>query len=569
MSWRCPMWTKKLKKLNCIVVLSSLVATQPSFADWMDKQMFSINPSLQLYGPVQGTVSSKEYKTKIFRIILEEAHEKAREYLQVGDFEGYWGFIIAALTVPLHEGGNLHFRKVENDGRKCQERSNSGAIFASSAKYTKTFNRIFKEMSPVALPDCTDLNQQDYLYQLLHGHDGSDLGIMQVNLYWHERQYLAVGDWKSVRRTIRYGLQLLKNGYSGVYRNSNRYSCVQGSNGINYDNLIRASWSGIYNSGNLASSCRFANPNSDWAQNDINFKNSLNKIKSLDESANRARSYSVNETEDQVLGSIIEHYKNKTQSAAVLTDYILNERVAGTDQAQPLLGELSDTPVVTDPVVTEPSTPVVVPRPPVTNISRREFDPERLYEVTATSLNFRDGPGTQFNDCGNLPNKTEVIVKAVQGDWLELVEDEMLAYYYEANNNCGNGVKFAHKNYLADRGPLYDGPDIVVVAPVVTPTATPTPSPVVVVTPTPDVSDQVQDQRKMGRAKGWAKVREDRPSGYTMAPATGQVIGPAGQELIIAEIVWNSSNSTHPWYRIDSPVKGWVYGQYVELVSEE
>jgi len=54
-----------------------------------------------------------------------------------------------------------------------------------------------------------------------------------------------------------------------------------------------------------------------------------------------------------------------------------------------------------------------------------------------------------------------------------------------------------------------------------------------------------------------------------MAPATGQVIGPAGQELIIAEIVWNSSNSTHPWYRIDSPVKGWVYGQYIELVSEE
>lgn len=566
------MWTKKLKKLNCILALSSLIATQPSFADWMDKQMFSINPSIQLYGPIQGTVSSKEYKTKILRIILEEAHEKAREYLQVGDFEGYWGFIIAALTVPLHEGGNLHFRKVENDGKKCQDRSNSGSIFSSSTKYTNVFNRIFKNVSPVALPDCNVLNQQDFLYQLLHGHDGSDLGIMQVNLYWHERNYLAVGDWKSVRKTVRYGLQLVKNGYSGVYRNSNRYSCVQSSDGINFDNLIRASWSGIYNSGNLSSSCRFANPNSDWAQNDINFKNSLEKIKSLDESSNRSRYYSVNATEDQVLGQIVEHYKNKTQSAAILTNYLLNERVAGTDQIQPLLGAISDTPVVTDPVVNEPITPVIVPRPPVTNIARREFVPERVYEVTATSLNFRDGPGTQFNDCGNLPNKTEVIVKAVQGDWLELVEDESLAYYYEANNKCSNGVKFAHKNFLADKGPLYDetgdpdqddvGADTAIIP-------TPSPSPVVVVTPTPDVSDQVQDQRKMGRAKGWAKVREDRPSGYTMAPATGQVIGPAGQELIIAEIVWNSSNSTHPWYRIDSPVKGWVYGQYVELVSEE
>lgn len=565
MSWRCPMWTKKLKKINCVVALSSMMLMQTSSANWMDKQMFSINPSLQLYGPVQGTVSSKDYKTKIFRIILEEAHEKARDYLQVGDFEGYWGFIMAALTVPLHEGGNLHFRKVENDGRKCQDRSNSGSIFSTSTKYTKSFNRIFKDVTPVALPDCSELNDQDYLYQLLHGHDGSDLGIMQVNLYWHERQYLASGDWKSVRRTIRYGIGLIKNGYDGVYRNSNRYSCVQTNGNINYDNLIRAAWAGIYNSGNLASSCRFANPNSDWAQNDINFKSSLEKIKSLDDLSNRNRYYSMNSIEDEVIGKIVEHYKNKVQSAAVLTDYILNERVADTDIEQPLLGELSDSPIVTDPVVT-PETPVVISRPPVTTIARNEFQPVRIYEVKASSLNFRDGPGTNFNDCGNLPNKTEVIVQAVQGDWIELVEDESLAYYYDPANKCGAGVKFAHKNYLADKGPLYDDPEVIVITP------TPIPTPVVDIQPPaePDqAQDQVQDQRKMAKALGWAKVREDRPSGYTMAPATGQVIGPAGQELIVAEIVWNSSNSTHPWYRIDSPVKGWVYGKYVELVSEE
>ncbi len=72
----------------------------------------------------------------------------------------------------------------------------------------------------------------------------------------------------------------------------------------------------------------------------------------------------------------------------------------------------------------------------------------------------------------------------------------------------------------------------------------------------------------MGKANGWAKVREDRPHGYTMAPATGQVIGPAGQEVIIAETIWNSSNSKHPWYRLSSPVKGWVYGKYVDVEGE-
>lgn len=541
------------KKLTHFAVLATLSLSPLAQADWLDKQMFTLNPKLQIYGPVQGTLLSHSYQTKVFRIILEEAHEQAREYLSVGDFEGYWGFIIAALTVPLHEGSNIHFRKVENDGTKCQERSNSGSIFSGSAKYTATFKRIFKEGSSPALPECSVVNNDELVHQLLHGHDGSDLGIMQVNLYWHERNYLSVGDWKSVRNTIRYGLGLLKNGYSGVYRNSHRYSCVQSSDGVSYDNLIRAAWAGVYNSGNLASSCRFANPNSDWARNDINFHNSLKKIKSLDEADNRRRSYKLEDREDTLMEQVISHYKNKTQSAAVLTDYLVNTTVSGTDFKQPLLNG-SVPPVVTDPV--EPDHP---PTPPVvTNPTRVEISPMRIYKVTASTLNFRDGPGRSHNDCGGLPKNTEVIVKAIDGDWIELLEDEMLAYYFEDGHKCGNTEKYAHKDYLVDLGPLYDEePAVVVVAP------TPTPSP----TPTPEVP-VITEQRTMGKANGWAKVREDRPHGYTMAPATGQVIGPAGQEVIIAETIWNSSNSKHPWYRLSSPVKGWVYGKYVDVEGE-
>src|SRR5690606_24526715 len=104
------------------------MTSTPSFAqrDWLAKQMYTIDPSVQLYGPVQGTLLSDEYKTRVFRIILEEAHEKARGYLQVNDYDAYWAFVIGALTVPLHEGSNLHFRKKENNGENCQVRSNSG-----------------------------------------------------------------------------------------------------------------------------------------------------------------------------------------------------------------------------------------------------------------------------------------------------------------------------------------------------------------------------------------------------------------------------------------------------------
>ncbi len=563
------MWTNHLKRLNCILILSSLLSTQVYARDWLAKQMFSINPTIQLYGPIQGTVSSKQYKTQVLRIILEEAHEQAREYLQVEDYDGYWGFIIAAMTVPLHEGSNIHFRQVRNDGTKCQDRSNSGSIFASSTRYTNVFNRIFKDGSPVVLPECEEISQQEFLTQLLHGHDGSDVGIMQVNLYWHERNYLSSGLWKSVRNSIRYGLQLVKNGYNGIYRNSSRYNCVFTNGNLDYDKMIRGAWAGIYNSGNLASSCRFANPASDWARNDINFKNSLDKIKALDNSADRSRYYEVNDTEDQLLGTIVSYYKNRLQSAAVLTDYLLNSRVSGTDTTQPTSDLISDDPSIVD---QEPNSPVPTPTPPVIVSPRTEYNPIRLYSVNATSLNFRDGPGTNFNDCGNLPRNTEVVVKAIQGDWLEMVEDEVLAYYYEQGNKCQGDSRFAHKNYLIDKGPLFDDPEtetpqeptpVVVVE---TPVPTTTPAPIPVASP---IQQTTSDNRIQGKALGWAKVREDRPNGYTMAPATGEVIGPAGQELIISEIVWNSSNSTHPWYKIESPVKGWVYGKYVVENSKD
>lgn len=549
------MRTNIINKVTALATLGAL-SLSPAFAgDWLAKQMFTLAPTIQIYGPVKGALSSQQYQTKIFRIILEEGHEKAREYLQVGDFEAYWAFIIASLTVPLHEGSNLHFRKIENDGTKCQERSNSGQIFSNSAKYTAVFNRIFKKTSPPALPECSEVNNDQYFHQLLHGADGSDLGIMQVNLYWHERNYLAGGDWKSVRKTIRYGLGLLKNGFSGVYRNSNRYSCVQSASGVNYDNLIRASWAGVYNSGNLGASCRFANPNSDWARNDNNFKNSLNKIKSLDDDSQRSRHYKMESREGGLLKSIVEHYKEKTRDAKILTDYLLLARVAGTDQAQPRLDSNGPV-VVVDPV--EPDQTEHPPKPPVVvPVNRQEINPVRLYAVTANLLNFRDGPGTSFNDCGGLPKKTEVIVKAIQGDWLELVKDEMLASYYEPGHKCNDGARFAHKGFLADKGPLYDDPEVIPdpALPIAVATPAPRPTPTVVVT----------ESRTYGRAKGWAKVREDRPQGYTMAPATGQVIGPAGQEVIIAEIIWNSSNSKYPWYRLTAPVQGWVYGQYITV----
>src|SRR5690606_17905743 len=157
------------------------------------------------------------------------------------------------------------------------------------------------------------------------------------------------------------------------------------NSGINFENLIRASWAGMYNSGNLGASCRFTNPNSDWAKNDINFKKSLEKILSLDDATERARSYKMNSREDALLGEIVAHFKSKKQSPEILVNYLLNTSVAGTDQAQPILDDSGR--VVVDQT---PSTPRPDPAPVVVAPSvRREFNPIRVYTVKATMLNFR------------------------------------------------------------------------------------------------------------------------------------------------------------------------------------
>lgn len=574
-------------KLTIAAALTAFSLGTAAFAqsDWLSRQMYTLNPSLQLYGPRQGSMAEDEYRSRIFRLILEEAQRKAEDYAR-DDAQAYTAFIVGALTIPLHEGSNTHFRIRDNDGRTCQERSNSGRIVRHTSSYASVFSRIFKNANPQPVPDCSELNDDAQMHQLLHGADGSDLGIMQVNMRWHERNFLATGDWTSVRKSIRYGLSLFAQGFDGVYRNSSRYTCILTNGRINYTNLIRGAWAGVYNSGNLSSSCRFANTNSDWAANDRKFYHNLSEvILKLDTASKRREHYPLRSTEDALLGQIISGFKNKTATATLIQNYLASASLGGLDQQNPLLREGGF--VITQPPRQEPTrptpTPVVVPQ------TRVPFENQRIYQVTASVLNYRDAPSTTANDCGDLPERTEVIGVAKVGGWIELQNDEVLSSYEEYGHRCGE-LRYAHEDYLRDLGPLNDRPiEDPVVEPVPTPVDEPVeepieepvqepieePTPVVVpvpvVTPAPTPAPVVTpapSNRKIGRVTDWINVREDRPRGYTMAPPTGDTVGPAGAEVIIEETVWNSSNSRYPWYRIVSPVRGWIYGQFVEIEGE-
>jgi hypothetical protein len=521
--------------LLCVISLSSAVAS-----DWLSKQMFSLNPSVRIEGPKVGTLSTKEYNSQVLRLILEEGHELSREYLMAEDHKAYWAFLITAITVPFHEGGNIHFRVYENDGKTCHEKANSGDIFKSNQHYYSAFQRIFKNSSQI-IPNCSDLDQEQDLNQFIHGADGSDLGIMQVNIRWHERDYLAVGDWTSVRKSIRYGLRILKKGFDSVYRNSNSYSCVNDSNGkLNYQSIIRGVWAGLYNSGNLKSTCRFTDSANAWAGNDKKFKLHLETILSLSEKENRNKHYSLPALEDSILEKVVQGFNSSSQKADFLIEYLSKDSAVNLESSDTTLRNSKRTSVKKE--ASSSPAPILVE-------TSEKYEKPRTYEVNASALNFRDDPSLRGTHCGAIPHSTQVVVVGRQGDWLELRRDSNLISLEKSSNACKNDVRFAHKNFLSDLGSLSDV----------------IPEKQNVVEEKKTNSKNVTSSEEIrfpGKVTKWVTVREDRPSGGKLAPPTGKYLGP-DESVIIAEKFYSAPKNL--WYRITSPVQGWVYSEMVEI----
>lgn len=252
----------------------------------LDKMMYTINPNARMSGPVFRDMADKvqkaKYATSLVTLILKEADAKARKYLEAGDTQAYYSFLALSLTVPLHEGLYIHFRNV--DGDVCRSEANSGELVKKAGATTyKLFVDTFKKPGNAYFPNCEEMNRTVGVNQMIRGGDGSDLSLMQVSIRWHFDDFLANKKYESVQSTINYGLSHLMNGFDPVYRNITEYKCIYEAGfltkkKINYINLIRGIWAGKYNSGSIAQTCRFADPNSPYKKHDQGFAKNLEKI---------------------------------------------------------------------------------------------------------------------------------------------------------------------------------------------------------------------------------------------------------------------------------------------------
>ncbi|MGZ3789883.1 MAG: hypothetical protein ACXVLQ_15195 [Bacteriovorax sp.] len=253
----------------------------------LDRMMYTINPAAKIEGPAfrdqANEAERSQYASSIVALILKEADSKARKYLEAGDNQAYYAFMILGLTVPLHEGVYVHFRNV--DGDVCRPEANSGDLVKKAGATTyNIFNQYFKNPSAPFFPNCEEMKVTKGVKQMIRGGDGTDLSIMQVSIRWHFDDFLANKKYESVSQTLNYGFGILMNGFDPVYRNVADYKCIADAEGffakkkINYINLIKGIWAGKYNSGSIGQTCRFADPNSPYKKHDLGFARNLDKV---------------------------------------------------------------------------------------------------------------------------------------------------------------------------------------------------------------------------------------------------------------------------------------------------
>lgn len=328
---------KKSLLVTCLAVpllSSSLAFAAEKRVGFLDRMMFTINPEVQTQGPifVDSEVSKRQdYTSEVFKIILSVAHEEAKSYLEAGDTQGYYAFMVLGMTVPLQEGLYMHFRETPNDGTVCNPEANEGIIIGSAAKTTKRhFDEYLKSGETPFLADCEKVSDDPVLKQIIRGHDGSDMGMMQVSLRWHYDDFLANRKYESVQRSVEYGLNFIMKGYRSIYRNADDYSCLTTffRKNIKYRNLIRGAWAGKYNSGSIKQTCRITDRSSPYQAHDEHFEGNLDKVLSFPETGEipvfSNFSIKLNADMKAAVIEVIENFKNETNNRQAI-EKVLNQ----------------------------------------------------------------------------------------------------------------------------------------------------------------------------------------------------------------------------------------------------
>lgn len=264
----------------------------------LDNMTFALTPGQKLDGPEfhNTPINKSRYGTEYLQTLMQEADKIASSYKRQGDLKAYYAFMMTALVVPLHEGLWMHFRKTTDIPGVCNPYAQSGLTMINpkeedyrkmsyeeieekkqkEAITLRNFNKALKTGSTPFLANCDEIRNDQVVRYIIRGYDGSDLGAMQLSIRWHLDKFFAKQSYKSLRKTFAYGLNFLHDkSFAPLYQafhmkkpdstymkkvKKKTKSCLRNGffdRDFNFENLIRASWAGTYNSGSIYNACRF------------------------------------------------------------------------------------------------------------------------------------------------------------------------------------------------------------------------------------------------------------------------------------------------------------------------
>jgi hypothetical protein len=278
-----------MSKLKKTLILAALATTMTANAKLIPYSTFhkafnTVNPQVTstLQGPMLDIKSAdySDYANKIIKIALEESHKNASEYLRTKEYKKYYAMMLMGLTVPMHEGLFIHFRKTAHIPSECSQEKQSGQTIKHKKYGVPNFLKAFVNKPTPFFAKCADLRNRQAITQLIAGGgDGSDVGIMQISVAWHYENFLEKEKYRSVRSTINYGSSHLNRGMKSIARNASKHKCILKSDGtINHLKLAKATWGGWYNGGSTKQACRFADKNSPHVNKDAGFAKNLDNM---------------------------------------------------------------------------------------------------------------------------------------------------------------------------------------------------------------------------------------------------------------------------------------------------
>lgn len=208
-----------------------------------------------------GDIMFEHSKKKIFEHVnanleseVASSEDKARLEAMSADEEGY---------------RHMREQMVDDYTRILLDEKKERIANTDKASNYRHFIKYLKSGETPFIADCDNVANDQVIRQIIRGADGTDIGPVQLSLRWHYDKYLAKKMYLSLKETFKYGLNFIHVGFKKAYYDADKvkgsrnktkkssYSCLVSSDkSINYTNLVRGTWAGKYNQGQIKKACR-------------------------------------------------------------------------------------------------------------------------------------------------------------------------------------------------------------------------------------------------------------------------------------------------------------------------